>query len=160
MTNLKTSVALLLMLTVAGCKVGPNYKRPVVNAPDAYRGLAPELAPQTAASIGDEKWFTVFHDEQLEKLIREALTQNYDVRIAATRVLQAQAALGITRADQFPTVSGGAGVSASARTSVGASPAKTSGGTTRTGAGASGNLCPATPARNPVTTSTVMLMAG
>src|SRR5450631_554062 len=110
MTNLKTSVALLLMLTVAGCKVGPNYKRPVVNAPHAYRGLAPELAPQTAASIGDEKWFTVFHDEQLEKLIREALTQNYDVRIAATRVLQAQAALGITRADQFPTVSGGAGV--------------------------------------------------
>lgn len=109
MTNLKTAVAMLLMLTVSGCKVGPNYKRPVVNAPDAYRGLASELAPQTAASIGDEKWFTVFHDEQLEQLIKEALAQNYDVRIAATRVLQAQAVLGITRADQFPTVTGGAG---------------------------------------------------
>ncbi len=109
MTKLKSSVALLLILTVAGCKVGPNYKRPVVNAPDAYRGLAPDLAPQTAASIGDEKWFTVFHDERLEQLIKEALAQNYDVRIAATRVLQAQAVLGITRADQYPNVTGGAG---------------------------------------------------
>src|SRR5664279_208628 len=83
MTNLKTSVAMLLMLTVGGCKVGPNYKRPVVNAPDAYRGLAPELAPQTAASIGDEKWFTVFHDEQLGQLIKEARAQNDDVGMAA-----------------------------------------------------------------------------
>jgi outer membrane protein, multidrug efflux system len=47
----------------------------------------------------------------LQELIREALSQNYDVRIAATRVLQAQAVLGITRADQFPTISGGASTS-------------------------------------------------
>ena len=69
--------------------------------------LAPEAGPQ-AASLGDEKWWTVFQDPQLQALIREALSQNYDVRIAATRVLQAQAVLGITRADQFPTITGGA----------------------------------------------------
>jgi multidrug efflux system outer membrane protein len=76
--------------------------------PDTYRGLAPDAGPQTATSIGVEKWWEVFQDPQLQGLIREALLQNYDVRIAATRVLQAQAVLGITRADQFPTITGGA----------------------------------------------------
>ena len=52
---------------------------------------------------------TVFQDEELQKLIRTALEQNYDVRIAATRILQAQAQVGITRADQFPQVNGSAG---------------------------------------------------
>ena len=94
------------MLT--GCTVGPKYKRPQVTVPDTYRGLAPDAGPQTAASLGDEKWWTVYQDPQLQALIREALSQNYDVRIAATRVLQAQAVLGITRADQFPTITGGA----------------------------------------------------
>ena len=94
-------------LLLIGCTVGPKYKRPPVTVPDAYRGLAPEASPQTAASLGDEKWWTVFQDPQLQQLIRTALSQNYDVRIAATRVLQAQAALGITRADQFPTITGG-----------------------------------------------------
>jgi multidrug efflux system outer membrane protein len=79
-----------------------------VTVPDSYRGLAPDAGPQTAASLGEEKWWTVFQDEQLQALIREALAQNYDLRIAAARVLQAQAALGITRSDQFPTISGGA----------------------------------------------------
>jgi multidrug efflux system outer membrane protein len=96
----------LLMLT--GCAVGPNYKRPPVTVPGTYRGLAADSDPQATASLGDEKWWTVFQDEQLQILIREALSQNYDLRIAATRVLQAQAVLGITRADQFPTITGGA----------------------------------------------------
>ena len=101
--------AVLLLLT--GCAVGPKYKQPPVNAPDAYRGLAPDAGSQTAASLADEKWWTVYQDPQLQQLIREALAQNYDVRIAAARVLQAQALLGITRADQFPTISGGAAAS-------------------------------------------------
>ena len=95
-------------LLLTGCTLGPKYKRPAVTVPDSYRGLAPDAGPQTAASLGDEKWWTVFQDEQLQALIREALAQNYDVRIAAARVLQAQAALGITRSNQFPTISGGA----------------------------------------------------
>lgn len=98
-----------LMLT--GCTLGPKYKRPQVTVPDTYRGLAPDAGPQTATSFGDEKWWAVYQDPQLQALIREALSQNYDVRIAATRVLQAQAVLGITRADQFPTVTGGVSTS-------------------------------------------------
>jgi multidrug efflux system outer membrane protein len=76
--------------------------------PDTFRGAPPDAGPQSTASIGDEKWWMVFQDEQLQGLIHEALSQNYDVRIAAARVLQAQAILGITRADQFPTITGGA----------------------------------------------------
>jgi len=96
------------LLLLAGCTVGPKYQRPAVTTPDAYRGLAPDADRQSAASLGDEKWWTVFQDDQLQALIRTALTENYDVRIAAARVLQAQAALGVTRADQFPNISGGA----------------------------------------------------
>jgi outer membrane protein, multidrug efflux system len=97
----------MVFLLLTGCMVGPKYKRPPVTVPDAYRGQAPDAGPQAAASLGDEKWWMVFQDLQLQGLIREALSQNYDVRIAATRVLQAQAVLGITRADQFPTITGG-----------------------------------------------------
>jgi len=99
---------LVLLLTV-GCTVGPNYKRPDVHAPDAYRGVMPQEAAQPAAeSLGDQKWWEVFQDEELQKLIRTALQQNYDVQIAAARILQAQAQLGITRADQLPSITAGA----------------------------------------------------
>jgi len=103
-----TTLFLVVLLTV-GCAVGPNYKRPNVNAPDAYRGVMPQEAAQPAAqSLGDQKWWEVFQDEELQKLTRTALQQNYDVQIAAARILQAQAQLGITRADQFPSIAAGA----------------------------------------------------
>jgi multidrug efflux system outer membrane protein len=110
MIEMKKFTALTLMLLLlAGCTVGPNYKRPKTDVPGAYRGLAPDQAtPSESASLGDQKWWEVFQDEQLQQLIRTALQQNYDVRIAATRILEAQAVLGITRADQLPTVTGGA----------------------------------------------------
>jgi multidrug efflux system outer membrane protein len=74
-----------------------------------YRGTTPQDAAQPAAeSLGEQKWWEVFQDKQLQDLIHTALQQNYDVRIAATRILQAQAQLGITRADQLPSVSAGA----------------------------------------------------
>ena len=99
---------LVTLLICTGCAVGPKYKRPTVTVPEGYRGLAPDAGQQTSASLADEKWWTVFQDPQLQQLIRTALVQNYDVRIAATRILQAQAILGITRADQYPTITGGA----------------------------------------------------
>ena len=100
----------LTLLLSAGCAVGPNYKRPSVDVPGMYRGTTPQDAAQPAAteSLGEQRWWEVFQDKQLQDLIRTALQQNYDVRIAATRILQAQAQLGITRADQLPTISGGA----------------------------------------------------
>jgi multidrug efflux system outer membrane protein len=73
--------------------------------------LAPEETEKSdSASLGDQKWWEVFQDEELQSLIRTALQQNYDARIAGARILQAQAQLGITRADQFPSVSAGANI--------------------------------------------------
>lgn len=96
-------------VALAGCRLGPNYQRPKVDVPPAYRGpAATPPANPSAESLGNEKWWDVFHDPVLQQLIRTALKQNYDVRIAATRVLQAQSQLGITRSNQFPVVSAGA----------------------------------------------------
>jgi multidrug efflux system outer membrane protein len=97
-------VPIILMLLV-GCTLGPNYKRPKIDTPSAYRGSDQQTAGD---SLGDEKWWTVYQDRELQQLIRTALAENYDVRIAATRVLEAQSLLGITRADQFPTITAGA----------------------------------------------------
>jgi multidrug efflux system outer membrane protein len=97
------------MLLTSGCAVGPNYKRPSVNVPGTYRGARPQEAEQPAAeSLGDQKWWELFQDQQLQDLIHTALKQNYDVRIAATRVLEARAQVGITRANGLPTISAGA----------------------------------------------------
>jgi outer membrane protein, multidrug efflux system len=95
-------------LLLAGCAVGPNYKRPAVVTPQTYRGApagteATASSGGAAASFGDEKWREVFQDAQLQSLIRTALQQNYDVRIAASRILQAQAELGITRSNELPS---------------------------------------------------------
>ena len=91
----------LLAVLLSGCAVGPNYKRPAIDTPQSYRG-APVGAP-TAASFGDEKWSEVFQDPQLQTLIQTAVQQNYDVRIAATRIAQAQAQLSVTRGNELPS---------------------------------------------------------
>jgi multidrug efflux system outer membrane protein len=104
-------VAAVLVLSISGCTVGPNYKRPDVDVPTTYRAApVSDAAANPSPALGEAKWFDVFQDEQLQNLIRVALQQNFDLRIAATRVLQAQAQLGITRADQFPNLSAGAGI--------------------------------------------------
>jgi multidrug efflux system outer membrane protein len=106
---MKKCLLLAIAGLLAGCAVGPNYKRPTVNVPTDYRD---SMAAQTtaASSLGNEKWWDVYQDPILTQLIHTAIQQNYDVRIAAARVLEAQAQLGITRANQFPSASVGAGV--------------------------------------------------
>lgn len=100
------AVILLATIGACGCAVGPNYKRPKVDTPAVYRGVTPEEAAKAdAKSFAEQKWFDVFQDEQLKELIKTALQQNYDLRRAGVRILEARAALGITRADQFPTIS-------------------------------------------------------
>jgi len=107
MTSLKTFFAVAVALSLCACKVGPNYKRPATSVPDQYRGLAPEASQQAGAQpFAEMQWASVYQDEALEALIKEALTNNYDLRIAATRVLEANANLGIVRADQFPQLNG------------------------------------------------------
>ena len=129
-------VVCVALFCMSACSVGPNYKRPAANVPSTYRGaLAPEAAasestPPNAAtvggsaaiSLGEEKWWEVFQDQELQGLIRTALKNNYDVRIAATRVLEAQAQLGITRADQLPSVSAGGNVTSVRNPKVGPIP--------------------------------------
>src|SRR5258708_21083430 len=97
-------------LCVTGCTVGPRYRRPAANTPQVFRGATPpDINPTPiTTSQGDEKWAEVFRDPILQQLIREALANNYDVQIAAQHVLEQQDQVGITRAQQFPTVSGGA----------------------------------------------------
>jgi multidrug efflux system outer membrane protein len=108
MTKLRVSTVAVLLLSLAGCKLGPNYQRPPLTVPDQYHGLAPDEAQQPPGTedFAQMKWWTVLQDETLQGLIKEALANNYDMRIAATRILQASANLGITRANQFPTVNG------------------------------------------------------
>jgi multidrug efflux system outer membrane protein len=107
---------LSLALIATGCKVGPNYQRPAVSTPDQYRGNAPDLGNQAASNpaattpFAERNWETVFPDETLKALIKEALTNNYDLRIAAVRVLQANDQVGIVRANQLPNLSGAFGI--------------------------------------------------
>jgi len=134
------------MAVLTGCMVGPNYKRPTVDVPDEYRapaslsngGAAPQpgakpasngtlvadkpAADKPATSLGDEDWSKVFQDPELQRLICAALKNNYDVRIAAARVLQAQAQLGITRADQYPSLGAGGNITSQRSPKIGPIP--------------------------------------
>jgi outer membrane protein, multidrug efflux system len=106
-TALLGIVAVLALET--GCMVGPKYKRPAVDVPQEYRAPATQQATQ-GSSQGNEPWWQVYQDPVLAQLIHTAIAQNYDVRIAAARVLEAQAQVGITRANQLPSANVGADV--------------------------------------------------
>ncbi len=97
------STAAVVALLTSACVTGPAYQRPALTPPTAIRGAESAVA---GPSLGDAAWWDVFQDDELRALIRTALDAEHDVRIAASRVLQAQAVLGITRADGFPTVDG------------------------------------------------------
>ena len=99
---------LVLIAALAGCAVGPDYKRPAVDAPAAYRPPEGTAATAGTNSFADLGWWQVFQDPQLTAYVGEALTNNWDIKIAAARVLQAEAALGIARSQFFPTVGAGA----------------------------------------------------
>ena len=101
------SIVLLAASFLAGCMVGPNYHRPVVQSPTAYRDLSenPQVQAQ-AASYADLPWWQVFQDAQLQELIRTALKQNYDLQIATERINAARAQLAITRSNLFPQAQG------------------------------------------------------
>src|SRR6266853_159326 len=77
---------------LVGCVVGPNYHRPAIQAPNAFRAAAPATASDPV-SLADLKWFEVFKDEKLQELERAALAQNYDLRDAVARVEAARADL-------------------------------------------------------------------
>jgi len=104
----------LVALLMVGCKAGPDYRRPVTDVPGSYRqALAPDITSSSSgASIADERWSAVFQDSTLQHLIQEALANNLDLRIAAQRVLQAQAQVGLARSQQLPSVNASGGYTA------------------------------------------------
>jgi multidrug efflux system outer membrane protein len=92
-----------MSLVLAGCAVGPNYKRPNVPAPPQFRSGEPN---PSKVSLGNEKWFDIFQDDVLRALIKEALAKNYDVLIAAQRVVAREGQLAATRSALFPHLDG------------------------------------------------------
>lgn len=113
-------------LFLAGCNVGPKYVRPNYTAPPAFRGAddAPvataPVATAQKSSLGDEQWSAVYKEPELQELIRKALVNNYDVRIAARRILEQQAQVKITRSQQFPSFTiGGSAIGATLPSSLG-----------------------------------------
>jgi len=105
-TTKQIAVSILVLSLFAGCTVGPKYHRPSVTTPDVFRGVVDPNAPPDAHSLADLKWFEVFKDAQLQELIKTASTENYDIREAVARVSAARAQLGITRAEEFPDITG------------------------------------------------------
>jgi len=104
--NATIGLALIATLATAGCNVGPKYTRPVVPAPPAFRGAdEAQIASDAKDSLGDQQWSQVFHEPELQDLIRQALANNYDLKIAAEKVLEQQQQVRITRSQQFPQVS-------------------------------------------------------
>jgi multidrug efflux system outer membrane protein len=99
--------AVLTSALISGCMVGPNYHRPAVQAPSAYRDLSESpLRQAQAASYADLPWWQVFQDPQLQELIRTALKQNYDLQLATERINAGRAQVAITRSHLFPQVQG------------------------------------------------------
>jgi multidrug efflux system outer membrane protein len=102
------------VLLLCAC-ASPRYVRPDVPVPPSYRGDVPVPAVPNGAnstqagSLGELRWQDLIHDEELSKLIAESLANNYDVRIAAARVLEARAQLTIARAARLPAVDAQAG---------------------------------------------------
>ena len=95
----------LLALALAGCAVGPDYRRPQLEAPDRYR----DQRQAEAASLADQPWWEVFADTALKDLVAQALERNYDVRIAAQRVDEYRARAGIDQSAYLPSVTPGVG---------------------------------------------------
>jgi multidrug efflux system outer membrane protein len=100
---------LLLLAVLAGCSVGPHYRRPALDTPATFRKAASDTRDASATnSLANLDWWQVMHDPQLQAYIGEALTGSWDIQIAAARVLQAEAAARVTRSQFVPTVSAGA----------------------------------------------------
>lgn len=105
------SIALIVTLLLSGCTMAPRYERPKDVVPDMYRDMTSTdtgNAAQTDSSFGDMKWWRVFNDEELQKLIRQGIENNYDIRIAAQRVIEARAQATAAQAGLFPSIAANA----------------------------------------------------
>ena len=102
--KLRSLLIVLAALPLSSCLMGPNYSRPIVEVPTEFHGDASAAPATPDASLAELKWFDLFEDEVLKGLVDTALEKNFDLRIAAERVLQARAELGISRSNLYPTI--------------------------------------------------------
>src|SRR5581483_9576585 len=112
--KIRVVLSIFVVSFVTACSIGPQYQRPTAVALDSYRSY---VGTPEAVSFADLPWWDVFHDEVLEGLINEALRNNYDLRIAASRVEQSRALYGVARADLFPQIGYEGGIGRSRGTS-------------------------------------------
>jgi multidrug efflux system outer membrane protein len=115
----KGLTALLVVNLLGGSVAGQKREaHPPVKVPNEFRG---STVPTGQTSIGDLKWFEIFKDEELQKMVRTAMMQNYDLRLAVARINAARANLGLARSDQFPQFAAGADLTTSRTSSNGPS---------------------------------------
>jgi outer membrane protein, multidrug efflux system len=121
--SLATGLSLALLAVLGGCAVGPDYKRPALDTPAGYRtaSTGPAATPGTN-TFADLTWWEVFQDPQLTAYLREALTNNWDIQVAAARVMQAEGVARVTRSQFMPTVGAGGDWSTTRTSEHGPSP--------------------------------------
>lgn len=98
---MKALLAITLALLITGCPVGPDYKAPEIHEPESFRVDVPV---EKGASLADLPWWQVFEDAELQKLVNQAISQNLDLRVAAARVEQSRAVVGVARSELLPQV--------------------------------------------------------
>jgi multidrug efflux system outer membrane protein len=97
MKKLVQIITLAIIVSFTGCAVGPDFKKPVVETPDNFR-----FSDSKSKEVVNLNWWELFDDPVLYSLVVTALTNNKDLMIAASRIEEARAALGFTKADQYP----------------------------------------------------------
>jgi multidrug efflux system outer membrane protein len=115
---LRPTASIVLFAILAGCRMGPNYKRPEMASPAQYRFVE---GPTEAASLADEPFWQVFADPVLQDLIREAIANNLDLVAATARVEEARAIAGISKSFLYPSINATGGYTAQ-QTSINAQP--------------------------------------
>jgi len=115
-------IVIAISASAASCVFGPNYRRPTVAVPAAFRVTTATTAQAESRSLADLNWFDLFKDDTLTELVSAALVQNFDLKIAAERVLQARERSGIARADRLQLIVGAAGASENRVSEIGARP--------------------------------------
>jgi multidrug efflux system outer membrane protein len=112
----------VVVILTASCTLGPSYRRPAVAMPPAYRDPTAGVVEPGPASLANVRWFDLFKDDTLTQVVRTALAQNFDLQIAAERVLQARERFHIVHADQLPVLVGSAAASQNRVSEIGARP--------------------------------------
>jgi multidrug efflux system outer membrane protein len=107
MKKLAKFVAMMIIVSLTGCAMGPDFKKPVVETPQNFR-----FSDSESKEVVNLKWWELFDDPVLCSLVVAALTDNKDALIAASRIEEARAALGFTQADQYPRLDLEAGAKA------------------------------------------------